>query len=75
MIPDHVVTLCVVVLVAYVILRWGEIIFLGWTLFYFWTEQWTAAGLAFGFFCFLTFVKRMVMGHMRWSGQYNGKWI
>lgn len=75
MIPDHVVTICVALIALYVVVRWGDFIFLGHTIYFFWTEQWTYAGLALVYFFFFSFVKAVVMGLSRWTGIYNGKWI
>lgn len=75
MIPEHVLTVCAVLAVGYVLVRWGELIFLGYAIYHFWTEQWTYAVLALVYLFFFSFVKAVVMGLSRWTGVYNGKWI
>lgn len=51
------VILVACVAAAWVILRWGPIIFIGYAIWHFALGDWTATGLALAFACFLQFLK------------------
>jgi hypothetical protein len=46
-IPDHVHALAVVIAIAWVLYRWGTLIFLGYALYHFWLGEHFFAGFAF----------------------------
>ncbi len=74
MIPDHVVMLIVALIVWWVLFRWGSLICTGYALWYFCSEQWGYAVLAFIFACFIEAVKAPTMFLTRRQG-YRGPWI
>ena len=72
MIPEHVVILIIVLIVAWDLFRWGALILIGYAFVHFCLGQWTAAMLALIYALFLEFVKRCVIALMRVWGPMAG---
>lgn len=71
---DHLVTLLVVVAVLWLTMRWGQLIFLGYALWYACTGQWFFAGTCFVFMCLIGAIKAPAMFVARQQG-YRGSWL
>lgn len=56
MIPDHVASLAIVLLVLWLLYRWGVVIFTLLAFIYFWRGEWALAMLAWIYACFIDLV-------------------
>lgn len=74
MVIDHIVMLGVVMLVAWLLLRWGTLIFLGYAFYHFCLSEWGYAIAALVFACVIEMVKGALMFWERLTGSYNGPW-
>lgn len=71
---SHVVTLICVLLILWIVFRWGGFICMAYAAWYFCTGQWFFAGICFAFAVMLETVKTGVMLVERDRG-YRGPWI
>ncbi len=73
-VPHHVVTLGCVQLILWVLLRWGDLLFLGYGLWYFWKQQWDIAIFCVIAALVMALFKAAWMGGARIAG-YRGPWV
>jgi hypothetical protein len=70
MIPEPIITLVIVVCVAWIFFRWGAPIFLAYALWHFCAGEWTLAALAFALACFIEALKAP---HILWVSMIAGR--
>jgi hypothetical protein len=73
-IPPHVFMLAAVLVVLWVLFRWGPLIFLGFALWYFWHQELAVTVYCVIAACLIEWVKRLVMLFERAAG-YVGPWV
>jgi hypothetical protein len=72
--PPHLVTLGCVLLVVWVLMRWGDLILLGYGFWYFCKHQWDVATFCLIAALFVGLLKGAWMGGARIAG-YRGPWV
>jgi hypothetical protein len=68
MIPDHIVALALVIVIGWMLYRWGALIFMGYALYHFWVGEYFFAVFAFAVAWFIEAVKAPTMFMARLEG-------
>lgn len=71
MIPEHAITLLVVVIAGAILFRWGALILVGYALVHFSLGQWELAALSFCYALFFSWVKAIVLVLAQATGEHR----